>query len=131
MNLLLDTHIFLWYITADKRLPSPMSQAIRDKDNQVYLSVVSIWECVVKYNLGKLPLPQSPEIYLVRQRQQHQIDSLQLDEASVSQLAHLPDHHRDPFYRMLLCQVMVHGLTLMTMDHLLEQYKVRQFSASS
>jgi PIN domain nuclease of toxin-antitoxin system len=131
MNLLLDMHIFLWYITADKRLPSPMSEAIRDKDNQVYLSVVSIWECVVKYKLGKLPLPQSPEIYLVRQRQQHQIDSLQLDEASVSQLAHLPDHHRDPFDRMLLCQAMAHGLTLMTMDHLLEQYKVLQFSASS
>ena len=60
MKLLLDTHIFLWYITADARLSALFRDAIREPKNEVLLSVASLWETVVKYNLGKLPLPQSP-----------------------------------------------------------------------
>ena len=90
MKLLLDTHIFLWFISGDKRLPESARDSIRDLNNEVYLSVVSQWEATVKYQLGKLPLPQSPETYVPAMRQQHQITSLSLDEASVSQLARLP-----------------------------------------
>jgi len=81
MKLLLDTHIFLWFISGDKRLPKGMRDSIRDLNNEAYLSVVSLWEAMVKYQLGKLPLPQPPNIYLPIQRQKHQIDSLPLDEA--------------------------------------------------
>ncbi len=62
MKLLLDTHIFLWYITADLRLPTHFLAAIREPQNEIFLSIASLWEVVVKYKLGKLPLPQSPEI---------------------------------------------------------------------
>lgn len=116
MKLLLDTHVFLWFISGDKRLPKGMRDRIRDSDNEVYLSVVSLWEAIVKYQLGRLPLPQPPNIYLPVQRQKHQIASLSLDEASVSQLADLPQIHRDPFDRMLICQAMEHGLTIVTVD---------------
>lgn len=71
MKLLLDTHIFLWYITGDKRLSGGIRDSIRDLNNEIYLSVVSVWETTVKYQLGKLALPQSPDTYLPRQRQQH------------------------------------------------------------
>ena len=64
MRLLLDTHIFLWYISGDGRLPTAMKDAIRDPSNEAYLSVVSVWEAIVKHQLGKLPLPQSPEIFI-------------------------------------------------------------------
>jgi len=64
MKLLLDTHIFLWFITGDQRLSGDMQQGIRNPDNEVYLSVVSLWEIVVKHQLGKLPLPEAPERYL-------------------------------------------------------------------
>lgn len=64
MKLLLDTHVFLWYITADSRLPAPFLGAIRDPANEVYLSVASIWEAVIKNSLGKLPLPAPPAEYL-------------------------------------------------------------------
>lgn len=67
MRLLLDTHIFLWYITGDPRLPAPMVPMIRDPANEVYLSVISVWEVIVKHQIGKLFLPQSPEIYLLQQ----------------------------------------------------------------
>ena len=127
MNFLLDTHIFLWYISGDKRLPNDKRDGIRDLNNEVYLSVVSIWEAIIKYQLGKLPLPQPPKTYLPAQRRQHQIMSLTLNEDSVAYLAQLPSLHRDPFDRMLICQANVHGLILMTDDAIIHQYPVQVF----
>jgi len=97
MKILLDTHIFLWFINGDHRLSTDLREIIANLDNQVYLSVVSIWECIVKYQLGKLPLPESPEIYIPKQRDRHKIANLDLDEGSVSQLVSLPSLHKDPF----------------------------------
>lgn len=124
MKLLLDTHVFLWFISGDKRLPAGMRDSMRDLDNTVYLSVVSLWEAMVKYQLGKLPLPQSPDVYLPMQRNQHQISSLPLDEASVSRLLHLPPLHRDPFDRMLICQALAHEMTIVTVDDAICAYAV-------
>lgn len=124
MELLLDTHVFLWFISGDKRLSGAMRDSIRNSNNEVYLSVVSLWEAVIKYQLGRLPLPQPPDSYLPTQRQRHQIASLPLDEASVSQLAHLPQIHRDPFDRMLICQALEHGLTIVTVDDAIYEYPV-------
>jgi PIN domain nuclease of toxin-antitoxin system len=124
MKILLDTHIFLWFISGDSRLSIYLRDTIRDTDNAVYLSVVSIWESIVKYQLGKLPLPESPETYLPKQRDLHQITSLAVDESSVAQLAQLPPHHRDPFDRMLICQALENGLTIATVDASIRTYSV-------
>ena len=83
MKLLLDTHIFLWFISGDARLPGDWRDSIRDLGHEVYVSVVSLWEAIVKHRLGKLPLPYPPETYLPIQRIRHQMLSLPLDEASV------------------------------------------------
>jgi PIN domain nuclease of toxin-antitoxin system len=128
MRLLLDTHIFLWFITADARLSLGEQQAIRDGANEVYLSVVSLWETMIKYQLGKLPLPEAPEHFLPVQRERHQITSLPLDEDSVRYLAFLPHLHRDPFDRILVSQALALGLTLMTHDSLIRAYSVPLFS---
>jgi len=122
MRLLLDTHIFLWYIAGDRRLPATILPLIRDPASEVYLSAVSVWEIMVKYHLGKLPLPRSPNIYIPRQRQRHQIASLSLDEDSVTHLAKLPALHKDPFDRMLICQAIQHGLTLASADDAVRTY---------
>lgn len=129
MKLLLDTHIFLWYITADSRLSTTFQNEIRNPANQVYLSVVSLWECIVKYNLGKLPLPQPPETLLPAQRDQHKIANLALDEQSVLHLATLPALHRDPFDRMLICQALAHGLNIVTVDQEIRSYPVSLLAA--
>ncbi|WP_242060463.1 type II toxin-antitoxin system VapC family toxin [Aerosakkonema funiforme] len=113
---MLDTHIFLWFISGDSRLSVSFRDAIRDPDNQIYLSVVSVWEAIIKYQLGKLPLPESPETYLPRQRANHLIYSLNVDEESVAQLAKLPLLHRDPFDRLLICQSLQHKLIIVTED---------------
>jgi PIN domain nuclease of toxin-antitoxin system len=124
MRILLDTHIFLWFISGDTQLSTNVRDAIRDPDNEVYLSAVSVWEAIVKYQLGKLPLPASPETYLPKQRELHQIGSLALDESNVVQLAKLPPLHRDPFDRMLICQALQNGLTIATVDSAVRAYSV-------
>lgn len=116
MRLLLDTHIFLWFVGGDKRLAAALRQIITDPDNDVYLSVVSLWEAIIKYQIGKLPLPEAPEIYIPRLREQEDILSLPVDEASVAQVARLPLLHRDPFDRLLIGQALQHGLMLVTDD---------------
>ena len=124
MKILLDTHIFLWFISGDSRLSTGTQNAIRYSDNQVYLSVVSVWEVIVKYQLGKFLLPESPETYLPKQRDRHQIASLQLDEGSVAQLVKLPLLHRDPFDKILICQALEHNLTIATVDAAIRAYPV-------
>ena len=124
MKMLLDTHVFLWFIDGDPRLKRSVVAQIRDPDNAVVLSVVSIWEIIVKHGLGKLPLPAPPEIYVPEQRERHRIGSLMLDENSVKRLAWLPSLHRDPFDRMLICQAKAHDLTLVTVDPAIRAYPV-------
>lgn len=124
MRILLDTHIFLQLISGDAQLSTNVRDAIRNPDHEVYLSVVSIWEAIVKYQLGKLPLPESPETYLSKQRDRHQIASLAIDESSMIQLAKLPPHHRDPFDRMLICQALHNDLTIATVDTAVRAYSV-------
>ncbi len=127
MKLLLDTHIFLWFISGDARLPDGMRESIRNPSDEVYLSVASLWEIIIKHQLGKLSLPQPPESYIPAQRERHLIASLSLDEASVAQLPQLPPIHHDPFDRMLICQALEHGLTIVTIDSLMSSYPVNIF----
>jgi PIN domain nuclease of toxin-antitoxin system len=124
MRLLLDTQVFLWYISADSRLSIVHRDAIRDPANQVYLSVASIWEAVIKHALGKLPLPEAPAEYLPQQRVAHQIANLVLDELAMTHLSRLPPIHRDPFDRILVAQTLQHGMTLVTVDDAVRAYPV-------
>jgi PIN domain nuclease of toxin-antitoxin system len=124
MRLLLDTHVFLWYISADSRLPGRFRDAIREPTNQVHLSVASVWECVIKYGLGKLPLPKPPAEFLPQQRELHEIATLSIDEGSVSHLARLPLLHADPFDRILIAQAVQHGLSILTVDDAIRAYPV-------
>ena len=124
MNLLLDTHIFLWFISGDSRLPLLFRDAIRDSNNETFLSVASLWEIIIKYKLGKLPLPQSPEIFVPQQRQIHQIKSLSISEASLKYLVSLPDLHRDPFDRLLISQALSGNFTIVTVDPAVKNYSV-------
>lgn len=124
MKILLDTHIFLWYISGDQRIPESMLGEIRQPENEVYLSVISLWEVIIKYQLGKIPLPETPEIYLPTQRQKHMIQSLDVNEACVKRLADLPAVHRDPFDRLLICQTIEHDMFLATVDRNIQAYSV-------
>lgn len=125
MKLLLDTHIFVWFIENDPKLSSSIREHIRSPDNDVYLSVVSFWEAIIKQQIGKLSISERVETFFPSQRQQHFITSLGVDEATVVRLAQLPLLHRDPFDRMLICQAQEHGLTVVTEDGAFSGYRVK------
>ncbi len=125
MTLLVDTSAFLWWITGSPRLSARAREALTDPANEVSLSAVSTWEIALKHALGKLPLPEEPETLIPRLRSSHRVDELPLSEAATLQLPKLPSLHRDPFDRMLVCQAIAHGMTLVTPDPLVRRYPVR------
>jgi PIN domain nuclease of toxin-antitoxin system len=124
MRLRLDTHVFLWFISGDPRLHVAHCDVIRDPANAVHLGVVSLWEAAVYYAIGRLPLPLEPTPYLPAQRERHGILSLASDEPSVAELVNLPDVHRDPFDRMLICQASHHALKIVSADSTFANYPV-------
>jgi PIN domain nuclease of toxin-antitoxin system len=124
MSILLDTHIFLWYVSGDARLPAAYLGPISDRSNRVYVSAVSIWEATIKHQLGRLPLPAPPQDYLPRQRRLHGFRTLKITERTVLELVTLPPLHADPFDRLLVCQAIHYGLTVATVDAVVRSYPV-------
>jgi PIN domain nuclease of toxin-antitoxin system len=120
--LLLDTCTFLWWAAGDARVPQPLQAILRDPDQRVCLSAVSAWEIAVKVRIGKLVLPAPPATYVPDRRKRLSIEALPLSEPEVSFLAKLPDLHRDPFDRMLICQAMANRAALVTPDAAITQY---------
>ena len=123
MNLLLDTHILLWYITGNETLAADWRSSIQSTDNQKWISMASLWEMAIKSSLGKLtlsaPLDQLiPEGFRI----------LPIDLIHVLAYQRLPLHHRDPFDRMLIAQAQVENLTLMTHDANFRLYGIRLLS---
>lgn len=125
MKLLLDTCTFLWVASDAADLSERAREAFQDPENDVFLSAVSCWEIAVKHALGRLPLPESPESWIPRIRGELGIAPLGVDEEAALHLARLPQLHRDPFDRMLVCQAVVGGLVIVTPDQALLQYAVR------
>lgn len=124
MRLLLDTCTFLW-LTGGGVLSGPAAAAIRTPANDVLLSAISAWEIALKYHMGKLRLPESPERLIPARRASRGIASLEFDEASALQSLKLPPLHRDPFDRMIIAQAIAHGLAIVTPDPAVAQYPVR------
>ena len=124
MRLLLDTCTFLWIAEGSEEVSHKAKEYFADPGNEVFLSVVSSWEIAVKYSLGNLPLPEPPERFVPSRRTTYKVQLLPLDEECALHVARLPGLHGDPFDRMLICQAMVHGLTLVTPDKLIAQYGV-------
>ena len=124
MNLLLDTHAFLWFIAGDNRLSQTARSLIENSENQVFLSQVSLWEIAIKISLGKLTLLQPFERLIAEQLRENQIQLLDIRLQHAAGVISLPFHHRDPFDRMLIAQAQAEHLTLVSEDSAITQYDV-------
>jgi len=124
MNLLLDTHAFLWFIAGDNRLSQTARSLIENPENQVFLSQVSLWEIAIKISLGKLTLLQPFERLIADQLRENQIQLLDIRLQHAAGVISLPFHHRDPFDRMLIAQAQAEHLTLVSEDSAITQYDV-------
>lgn len=125
MNILLDTCTFLWIISDSNNLSGKARRLFTSPDNEVYLSVASEWEIIVKHKLGKLPLPEPPHDFILKYRTMHRIEALPIDESSVLQLSKLPEYHKDPFDRILICQAISGSMVVLTPDNHITRYPVR------
>ncbi len=118
MKLLLDTHIYLWWLL-DSRELSALARELISTSETAYVSTVSIWEAGIKWQAGKLPLP--PEV-LAEGIGQCEFLELPITLAHALTASKLPFHHRDPFDRMLIAQALSEPLHLVTADKTLESY---------
>ena len=124
MNLLLDTHIFLWLSSAPKKIPSSIYKACEDTQNKLYLSLVSPWEVQIKQQLGKLRLHCNLSDLVETQIEQNGLTILPVKLTHIYAIGDLPYHHKDPFDRLLIAQAKVESLTLVTVDEQIGQYDI-------
>lgn len=124
MNLLLDTHIFLWLQTEPERLGESL-RIVQDERTELLLSAASSWEIAIKYRLGKLPLPELPERYVPARMRAIGAQAVAIEHSHALAVATLPALHRDPFDRLLVAQALLLGLTIMTADPSVAQYTVQ------
>jgi PIN domain nuclease of toxin-antitoxin system len=114
MNVLLDTHAFLWWVIDDSQLSDTAKAVIADPINTIYFSVVSAWEIIIKERTGKLSLPEPPETYIPSRLASNRLGTLTVEMQHVLKIASLPDHHRDPFVRLLIAQSQIENIPLLT-----------------
>ena len=124
MKALLDTHTFLWWIANDPQLSPRARQIMEDANTEPLLSAVSGWEIAIKSHLGKLKLPADLRGFVAEQLRINGIQVLPIQMAHALHVFTLPDHHRDPFDRMLVAQGQLEKLPILTGDPQIAQYAV-------
>ncbi len=124
MNLLLDTHAFIWWLTDQSHLSARSLQALMNNDNTVTLSVASIWEMTIKLKIGKLSVVGDLKDIVQQQVQVNRIQLLAISSVHALKTLDLPLHHRDPFDRMLIAQALSEEMTLITTDASMTAYGV-------
>lgn len=128
VGFLLDTHCWLWWHTDWSRIPSPVRRRIGRDAARLYLSAVTALEIAVKHRLGKLKLPTSPADFIDDLTGEGAV-ALPIGTGHAIQAGLLPDHHRDPFDRVLIAQAQIEGLTLVTADPRILRYDVATIDA--
>jgi PIN domain nuclease of toxin-antitoxin system len=129
MRILLDTQCWLWMTLAPERF-SPQARALVEaRANTLYLSAASAWEIAIKHALGKLHLPEPPVRYVPARLEALGVQPLPIEHQHALHVATLPQHHRDPFDRLLVAQAQLSDLSILTADPLLAAYNVTTISA--
>tara|TARA_A100001037_G_scaffold161673_1_gene145508 strand:- start:183 stop:572 length:390 start_codon:yes stop_codon:yes gene_type:complete len=124
MRLLIDTCVLLWLFADPKAIPSSVREKLIDSSSFLFLSHTSFFEIAIKYNKGKLELPEPPSILLPRLAAEHGVEPLPLTENVLFRIERLPRHHRDPFDRLIVAHAMEEGLTIVSADKKLRPYDV-------
>jgi PIN domain nuclease of toxin-antitoxin system len=126
---LIDTQVWLWMQADPDRLSDETRAIVQDVRNNILFSAASAWEIAIKYRLGTLPLPEAPASYVPDRMRRSGTSPLPVDHAHVLRTAELPDHHRDPFDRVLVAQAQLLDLTIVTAGEQLSAYDVAVVAA--
>jgi PIN domain nuclease of toxin-antitoxin system len=125
VNVLIDTHCWLWANAAPSRLNEKARAILEDGSSSIYLSAASSWEISIKVSLGKLRLPEPPEVYVPKRMADQAIGSLPIEHVHALRVAALPQHHKDLFDRMIVAQALIEGMPILTADQQITLYDVR------
>jgi PIN domain nuclease of toxin-antitoxin system len=123
MKALLDTHTFLWAISGDEKLSRRAAEVFAGPSD-LWLSVASIWEILIKVQIGKIPLPVPAGPYIVKKLAENRIETLAVSRDHVLRVETLPRHHSDPFDRLLVAQSLEEKLPVVTADRAFALYPV-------
>ncbi len=126
MKLLLDTHTFLWFIGGSAELSYGAKALTEDSENEVFLSIASLWEMAIKISLKKLILAKPFDTFIPEQLALNQIALLNISVAHTADVATLPFHHRDPFDRLLIAQAKVENMALISRDEAFDSYPIKR-----
>ena len=118
---LLDTQVFIWWMEKNRRLAEELYNLINNSDNQIFLSVATVWEIVIKKSKGKLKVPNDIKGGIKTSG----FNLLPIEISHVLALEKLPPHHRDPFDRILIAQAQIENCTLVTNDPKIKRYKIK------
>jgi PIN domain nuclease of toxin-antitoxin system len=124
MNVLIDTHTFLWWNTEDPVLSIHAKEIIANGQNEVFLSAASVWEIVIKTAKGRLVLPEPPAQYISRRMNLYRFRSLPIQISHAVHVYELPPYHNDPFDRILIAQSRMESLPLVTNDEDIRRYEL-------
>jgi PIN domain nuclease of toxin-antitoxin system len=119
MKIIIDTHLLLWWVTNDRRLPDKARRLIENAKNNIAVSTASIWEIAIKQALGriKIDLKELEEVIIT-----NNFESLPVKLHHAIEVSELPPHHSDPFDRMLVAQCLSETAYLLTHDEQLQKY---------
>ena len=122
MRFLLDTHIFLWMISSPQKLKQKVKLILENGDNLLFLSAMSGLEISIKYQIGKLKLPEQPVDYIIKKMNEYAIEELSIKMVHAAYVNTLPEIHKDPFDRLLIAQSIIEKLPLITNDKIIKKY---------
>ncbi|MDE0150446.1 MAG: type II toxin-antitoxin system VapC family toxin [Rhodospirillaceae bacterium] len=124
MRVLLDTHVALWWLKGDNRIPRRIRDIVAHPDTEAFVSAATIWEIAIKSKLGKLPAAAAAVETMPACFTDIGFSMLAINAAHAKRAGNLPLHHRDPFDRMLVAQAAIESLTLISGDPVLSLYDV-------
>lgn len=126
MQLLLDTHVFLWWVEDDPKLSNLARDLIANTDNDCFVSVATAWELAIKVGQGKLNLKSTVSNYVGRHIHANTFALLDVKLIHIDGVEHLPAHHKDPFDRLLIAQASTEGLQIISADIAFDAYEVER-----
>jgi PIN domain nuclease of toxin-antitoxin system len=124
MRLLLDTHVFLWFIMGSPLLSAEARALIEDERNRKFISVASLWEIAIKSSIGKLSLSAPFDQLIPQQLSSNGFELLPIELTHLATLTTLPFHHRDPFDRLLIAQAVAEKMRVVSSDSAFDSYTI-------
>ena len=124
MRALLDTSSFLWFIGGSKKLSAKAREVMENYDNELVMSVASLWEIAIKLSIGKLELSEPFDRLIPEKIEENAIDILQINLSHLSAMMRLPLYHRDPFDRLIIAQGIFEKLPIIACDEAFESYPI-------